>query len=296
MKSSLNKMFEINLCGVKLRNPFILASGILGVGAPLLKRVYSKGAGAVTTKSIGPVERIGNKNPSVIEADNGLMNCVGLPTPGFLNMKDEFEELMASKVPVIYSVYGSSIEDYVKIVEFIQKFKPALIELNISCPNKAEGMLFAQDKDLAYDLVKKVRAVSKIPIIAKLTPNCKDIVEIAIACEKAGADAITAINTVLIKDKDLSMGQGGLSGPAIHSTAIEAVSKIHKAVKIPIIGIGGVNNGKEALDMIKAGATAVGIGSGVYYRGIEIFSEILEELKKELGGKSVEEMIGYDNK
>ncbi|MBU0615334.1 MAG: dihydroorotate dehydrogenase, partial [Nanoarchaeota archaeon] len=135
MKSNLGNL-EIDFCGVKLRNPFILASGILGVGAPLLRRVYENGAGAVTTKSIGPVERVGNKNPSVIETENGLLNCVGLPSPGYLNMGEEFKELQQSKIPVIYSVYGSTIEDYAAIVKHVAQYKPCLIELNISCPNK----------------------------------------------------------------------------------------------------------------------------------------------------------------
>jgi len=134
-------------------------------------------------------------------------------------------------------------------------------------------------------------------VIVKLTPNCKDIAEIAVSVEKAGADAIAAINTVLVKNKDLSMGQGGLSGPAIHEQALEAVSKIHKAVKIPILGIGGVSNGKDAINMVNAGATLVGVGTATHLRGIEVFTEILEEIKVELAKQGyirVNEMIGID--
>jgi dihydroorotate dehydrogenase (NAD+) catalytic subunit len=280
-------MVNTKFCKIVLQNPLVLASGILGTSIEILKRVVSNGAGAVTTKSIGPVERQGHNNPTVVEIKNGLYNAVGLPTPGYLNMNEEFKRWKEIKVPLIASIYGSSIEDYVKITEYIQKYKPDIIELNISCPNKDDGMTFGASPRLTSQLVKSVKAVSSIPIMPKLTPNCDNIGKIAIACEKAGADAICAINTVqkeilhpTLKTPLLAYGKGGISGPIIKKIALENVRKIKDVVEIPILGVGGITNGKDAIEMLKAGATLVGIGSGVYYRGMDIFKKIMEEMKK----------------
>ena len=278
-------MPKIKFCEIELRNPLVLASGILGVSVELLNRVADNGAGAVTTKSIGPIERHGNNNPTVVEIENGLYNAVGLPTPGYKNMDKEFKRWKGVKVPLIASIYGSSIEDYVNIVKYIQKFKPSIIELNISCPNKDDGMVFATSTNLTKKLVKAVKEVSKIPIMPKLTPNCDNIAEIAKACEQAGADAICAINTVQkkiihpeLKAPLLAYGKGGISGPIIKKIALEKVREIRKAVDLPILGVGGVTYGKDAKEMLKAGATLVGIGSGVYFRGMDIFKKILKEM------------------
>jgi len=278
------------LCGIRLKNPTVLASGILGVSADLLKRVASNGAGAVTTKSIGPVEREGHNNPTVVEIDNGLYNAVGLPTPGYLNMVDEFRAWADIQVPVIASVYGSCVRDYVKIVEYIQKYNLSIIELNISCPNKEDGMVFGKDKKLTKKLVTSVKDISTIPIMPKLTPNCDNIGEIAVVCQEAGADAICAINTVQkeimnpeLKAPLLAYGKGGISGPIIKKIALEKVKEISEAVNIPILGVGGVIYGKDAIEMLKAGATAVGIGSGVYFRGMDVFKKVCGEMEKIIG-------------
>ena len=280
-------MSKTNFCKIELQNPLVLASGILGTSVDLLKRVVANGAGAVTTKSIGPVERAGHNNPTVLEIDNGLYNAVGLPTPGYFNMGEEFKRWKEIKVPLIASIYGSSIEDYVKITEYIQKYKPSIIELNISCPNKDDGMTFGASPRLTSQLVKAVKAVSSIPIMPKLTPNCNNIGKIAIACEKAGADAICAINTVQkeiihpkLKAPLLAYGKGGISGPIIKKIALEKVKEISEAVRIPILGVGGITTGKDAIEMLEAGATLVGIGSGVYFKGIDVFRKITKEMEK----------------
>ena len=277
---------DTNFCKIELQNPLVLASGILGTSVDLMNRVVENGAGAVTTKSIGPIEREGNNNPSVIEIDNGIYNAVGLPSPGYLNMDKEFKRWKEIKAPLIASIYGSSIEDYVKITEHIQKYKPSVIELNISCPNKDDGMVFGASPRLTSQLVKAVKAVSSIPIMPKLTPNCDNIGKIAKACEKAGADAICAINTVQkeinhpkLKAPLLAYGKGGISGPIIKNIALEKVKEISEAVKIPILGLGGIQTGKDAIEMLKAGATLVGIGSGVHFRGIDIFKKICKEME-----------------
>ena len=295
-------MLDIELCGIKLKNPTVLASGILGTSVDLLKRVEANGAVAVTTKSIGPVEREGHNNPTVVEIENGLYNAVGLPTPGYLNMNEEFERWNELKVPLIASIYGSSVEDYVSIAKYIQKYEPSIIELNISCPNKEDGMIFGVDEELTKELIKAVKSVSLIPIMPKLTPNCYNIREIAAACQEAGADAICAINTVQkeilhpqLKLPILAYGKGGLSGPIIKKIALEKVKEIRKAVDLPILGIGGIMHGKDAIEMLKAGATAVGIGSGVYFRGIDVFKKVCDEMIKIMKKekiKSINEIIG----
>ena len=293
-------MLKTKIGKVELRTPLVLASGILGTSVELMKRVAVNGAGAVTTKSIGSIAREGNANPCVVEIENGIYNAVGLPTPGYLDMDDEFSKWKELDVPLIASIYGSSIEDYVKIVKHIQKFKPAIIELNISCPNKDDGMVFGKSVEMSAELVKKVKAVSKIPIMPKLTPNCDNIKEIAKACEDAGADAICAINTVQkelkhpeLKAPLLSYGKGGISGPIIKEIALEKVREVCSTVSIPVLGTGGVNSGKDAIDMIKAGASAVGVGSGVYFHGIEVFDKVnkeIEEIMKKKGYKSIEDI------
>ncbi len=292
-------MLGVKLCNVKLDNPTILASGFLGTSVEIMERVANNGAGAVTTKSIGPVGREGNNNPSVLAIKNGIYNAVGLPSPGYLNMEEEFKRWKLN-VPLIASIYGGSVEDYVKIARHLQKYSPAIIELNISCPNKDDGMLFACNAELTKKLVKSVKRVSKIPIMPKLTPNVSDIGEIAVACEEGGADAISAINTVQkeiihpeLKVPVLAYGRGGISGPIIKKTAIEKIKQIRKAVDLQIVGIGGITYGRDAVEMIKAGASAVGIGSAIYFRGIDVFRKITDEMKKIMKKekiKSIEEL------
>jgi len=291
------------IAGVKLRNPTILSSGILGTSHELIKRVFENNAGAVTIKSIGPVPRDGNNNPSVIDFGHGLLNAVGLPCPGYKNMDIEFNELSKIKEPVIWSIYGSKIEDFVNITKYIIKYKPKIIEINISCPNKEKGMLFSQDKKSAAKVTRSVKQVAeKIIVIPKLSPNVANIAEIAYACEKAGADAINAINTVQgmvininAKKPVLYYKKGGMSGPAIKPIAVKCVYDIYENVKIPIIGTGGITNGRDAIEMIQAGASAVGIGSAVYYHGINVFKKIVREIEewmKENKYTSIKELIG----
>ena len=293
-------MLKTKFCEIELQNPLVLVSGILGVSVELMNRVADNGAGAVTTKSIGPIEREGHNNPTVVEIEDGIYNAVGLPTPGYLNMDEEFKKWNKMKVPLIASVYGSSVEDYVKIVDYIQKFKPSIIELNISCPNKDDGMVFGKSLSLTKELVTAVKSITNIPIMPKLTPNCDNIGEIAIACEAAGADAICAVNTVQkeiihpeLKKPLLAYGKGGISGPVIKKIALEKVKQIREAVNIPILGVGGVTTGQDAIDMIESGATLVGIGSGVYFRGIDVFKKVndeMEEIIEKEGYKSIQEV------
>ncbi|MFH1721718.1 MAG: dihydroorotate dehydrogenase [Candidatus Altiarchaeota archaeon] len=293
------------VCGVELANPTILASGFLGVTASTLKRAVELGAGAVTIKSIGLERREGHKEPVVCEVQSGLLNCVGLSTQG----QEAFDELKVAlkeiDAPVIASFYGKTTEDYGEIARRLEEIKPSLIEANISCPNVKDefGLPFGAKADAASQVVKEIKGNSKIPLFVKLTPNVPDIKSIAKAVAEAGADGITAINSVGPGMKInvesakpiLSNNSGGLSGPAIKPIAIRCVYDIFDVVDVPIIGTGGITTGLDAAEMLMAGATAVGVGTVLMYRGLDSFKLITEELSSfmdENGYSKVKDLVG----
>ncbi len=296
---------EIEFCGIKMKNPTVLASGILGVNAELLKRVAREGAGAVTMKSIGPKEKQGHSNPTVLEWEHGLINAVGLPSPGYKNMENEFKQLEDCESPVIVSIYGASIEEFEKVTEGIVGYEPSIIEINISCPNtKKEGQIFGCNAETAAEVVEAVNKIAgKIKVMPKLTPQANNIAEIARSCEKAGANAICAINTLgpgMLIDADarkpvLANKFGGVSGPAIKPIALRCVYQIYEAVSIPILGMGGITNGTDAIEMMMAGATAVGMGTATHYRGINAFKLVADEMQhwmKEHNVENIGELVG----
>ncbi len=279
------------IAGVKLENPTILASGILGIGSDLLARVAKNGAGAVTSKSCCLNPREGHKNPVLIEAKGGFLNAVGLPNPG---MKEEVEVLQEAKKKIkgssvlIASFFADSVKDFGKAAKIISEAEPDLLEVNISCPNTNDdlGRNFAVREDTAAQVTMEVKKNTKIPIIVKLAPNVPDIATIAQAVEGAGADAISAINTMPGMVIDLESGKpvltnriGGMSGAMIKPLAVRCVWEICRSVKVPVIGVGGITSGKDAAEMIMVGASAVGIGSAVYRSGFDVFEEITDELK-----------------
>lgn len=305
-------MLETEICNVKLQNPTVLASGFLGVDAFSLERIAKCGAGAVTSKSSSLKSREGYKNPTVLVEKSYMLNAIGLSNPG---VKNEVEELKAlkkkTKVPLIASVFEYSIKTFAEVASEISEAKPDLIELDLSCPHLEgkEYKQFASSKELAYEVIRAVKdAVSTIPVSAKLSPNVSDIKEIAKAVEKAEADAITVINTIggmLIsleaRKPILANKFGGVSGPAIKPVALKCVYEIYSATEgqIPIIGTGGVTNGRDALEMSLAGASAIGIGTAIYYRGIKVFKEICKEMSlllKENGFSSFKETTGLAHK
>jgi len=278
----------IQFLGKTLNNPMVLASGILGNSRDILERVHENGCGLVTMKSIGPEPRDGHKNPTVIDLGCGMINAVGLPSPGYLNMENEWKDLEKRNFPIVASVYGGSVREYQMVAEFVSSKKPDFIEINISCPNSEKhGMIFGVNPQSSHDVVSAVKKVIHVPLIVKLTPQALDIGDIASACEDGGADAICAINTLgpgMVIDIEartpvLSFKKGGLSGPMIKPVAIRCVFDIYKAVKIPIIGLGGISTGDDAIEMIMAGASLVGIGSAVRYRGIDVFQTVSNEME-----------------
>jgi dihydroorotate dehydrogenase (NAD+) catalytic subunit len=285
-------LLAIQTLGLEFPNPLVLASGILGTEAALLHRIARAGAGAVTSKSCGPLPRAGHPNPTVLDWGPGLINAVGLANPGVeaeVQVLREAKPLLAPLgVPLIASIYGHTVDEFAQVARRISDAQPDLIEVNISCPNvQAEfGRPFALDAASASAVTRAVKGETTIPITVKLSPNTPDLVPIARAVVEAGADALTAINTVgpgmVI---DLESGQpilanrvGGVSGPAIRPIAVRCVYELARAVDVPILGTGGVSSGRDALEMIAAGATLVGVGSAVYGRGPEAFAEIREEM------------------
>lgn len=273
------------ICGIKLKNPLILPAGILGVTAASLARAASLGAGAVTTKSIGPEKRPGHNNPVVVEVEDGLLNAVGLSCPSLEESVESLKEAVKlSSSPVIASFYGRTTTEFAEVAEAITEAKPAFLEANISCPNIEDdyGKPFGTSRELASEVTAKIKNATDMPLLVKLSPNVPDIKAIAKSVEEAGADAITAINTVgpgmkidtKTKKIVLSNKTGGLSGPAIKPIAVRCVYEIHETVDIPVIGMGGISTAEDAVEMILAGASAVGIGTAVWKKGPEAFEEI----------------------
>lgn len=273
-------MLEVNLSGLKLKSPIILASGILGVSSSSMKRVFDAGAGAITTKSIGPKPRKGYKNPSIIEIYPGtFMNSVGLGNPGIREFTSEIKEIKKYNIPLIVSVFGSTNDVYLDVANKAEKAGADAIEINISCPH-AEVSSIGIDRELTNELVKFLKSRLKVPLYVKLNPNVTNLVEIALAAERGGADGVVAINTlsalkidVNTKRPILSHGSGGLSGKAIQPIAIKKVFDLYKALKVPIIGCGGIDSWQDVIEFFLAGASAVQIGTALY-KTIDIISEI----------------------
>lgn len=302
MRGNAMPSLETELCGLKLRNPTILASGILNVTGAAMRRVMEKGgAGAVVTKSISVAPREGHKNPSVIPIEDGLLNAIGLSNPGYKGFHPEIATAKTGGAPVIGSVFGQSPEEFAEVATALAGYGVDAIELNLSCPNVG-GAQYAQDPELSRVVVEAVKAVVKRPVIAKLTSEVPDIVGIASACVDAGCDAVTAINTVRAMKIDLEAKTpvlankiGGLSGAAIKPIAIRCVYEIAGELDVPVIGCGGITTGEDVVEFLMAGANAVQIGTAVYSRGIGVFRKVAEEMEafmEQEGYGAVDELIG----
>lgn len=284
---------SVDICGVTLHTPTMLASGILGLSEDLLIRVGEAGAGAVVTKSCGLLPRAGYPNPVVADFGAGLINAVGLSNPGVDATVEEIRRarrvLHPKGVAVIASIFAESVWDFGVVASKISRAEPDLIEVNISCPNVEHefGQFFCATPYVAAQVTRRVKHETAIPIIVKLSPNEADIAEIAKAVVDAGADAISAINTLgpgMVIDIEsrapvISNRVGGISGPAIHPIAVRCVNDIARAVKVPLIGIGGNAAARDAVEMIIAGAHAVGIGSAIYSQGLRVFEEVASGLR-----------------
>ncbi len=291
------------ISGLKLKNPTMLASGILGETGESLLSIAEAGAGALVTKSVGPEPREGHKNPTFIETEHGILNAMGLPNPGIDDFRDEVNVALESKVPVIGSIFGKDAGEFAELAITMEVYGVHAVELNLSCPHaKGLGAELGHDQNIVSDITKAVKGAVKIPVFVKLSPNVKNIAELARAVENAEGDAVVAINTVkaMAINADLAMpvlsnSIGGLSGPAIKPVGLRCVYEIRKQTNVPIIGVGGIITGTDAVEYIMAGASCVQIGSGIYYKGKGIFEEVCREMENFMdnhGYKTVKEMVG----
>lgn len=289
-------MLQIELCGVRLKTPLMLAAGILGLSGSLLKRVAQAGAGAVVTKSIGYEPREGYANPTVVEVTAGFINAIGLSNPGFRAFKREISEGQKAGKPVFVSVFGATPQEVREIVEGLEETEPAGYELNMSCPHGGKyGAIVGQDPNLVKAMTYELRKVTKRPLIVKLSSNVTDIVEIGLAAQKGGADAVTAINTIkaMVIDPELwkpilANKVGGLSGPAIKPVAIRCVYELAKTLDIPIIGVGGISTWQDVVEFLLAGAHAVQIGSVIAQKGLTVFNQISKGLRSYLTRRNLD--------
>ena len=247
------------------------------------------GAGIVTSKSLTLQPRTGHKGPVMAEFEGGLLNCMGLCNPGIEDGLLEVNEYKKrSRTPIVVSVFATNKEDFLSLTKHVIKSQADFLELNLSCPNVYDefGIPLAASQDEVYRIIKAVKQISTLPVIAKLSPNVYDIVSIAKAAESAGADALCMINTVgpgMVIDtkmvKPVLFNKfGGLSGPCIKPIALKLIYQTYSAVNIPIIGMGGVTYGEDAIEMLMAGAAVIGVGTAVHYRGIEVFNKINKEI------------------
>ncbi len=305
MKAPLKKeCLTVNLAGLHLDNPTMLASGVLGYSADTLESIAEGGAGAVVTKSVGLKPRSGYVNPTVAQVNCGLINAMGLPNPGIEEFTKDIREAKAVlKVPLIVSVYGFSAEEYASVASKAVKAGADAVELNVSCPHvKETGVEIGQKPEVLAEAVRKVKAVVEKPVFVKLSPNVADIAEIAEEAAKAGADALTAINTVKAMAIDLetvkpilSNRKGGLSGPMLKPIAVRCVYEIYERIKMPIIGCGGITDWRDAVEFMLAGATAVQIGTAIALKGLGVFKAVsrgIDAYLKKKGFKSVNEIVG----
>ena len=303
---------SVEFCGVKFKNPIVLASGILGVTADSMAQVVRNGAGGVTSKSLWPYEHMGHPNPTIITSEHYMLNAVGIPDAGPEKAKEEIARYReVCDAPFIANIVGGVMDDYAAIAAEVALMGPDIVELNISCPNVEDelGKPMACSVAKSSEVTKLVRKVlnengaGKIPLIVKLSPNVENIVSIAKSVLEAGADGITAVNSVgpgMAIDIDfaqpiLANKVGALTGPAIKPLAIKYVYDIYRATKTPIIGTGGISTGRDAIEMMMAGATLVGVGSAVWLRGQDVFGKIVNEMNEWCdanGVKKLSDLIG----
>ncbi|ACO85925.1 dihydroorotate dehydrogenase [Clostridium botulinum] len=296
-------MLQVNLCGKIFKNPIIAASGTFGFGEEYGEFYDVSKLGGISSKGLTLNPKDGNNGIRIHETSSGIMNSVGLQNPGVDKfIKEELPKMKKMDTVTIANVGGGCIEDYIEVIEKLNKTDVDMIELNISCPNvKHGGMAFGIKSEIAYEIVKEVKKICQKPLMVKLSPNAEDIVDMAIKCEKAGADAISLVNTFKAMAIDIKRKTpvfenitAGLSGPCIKPIALRMVYEVCKQVKIPVIGIGGICNYKDVIEFIMAGATAVQIGTTNFmnpYSAVDIIEDLENYMKKQ-GIKNLEEIRG----
>ena len=297
-------MLETNVCGVRFRNPLMLAAGIMGSTASSMNWILESGAAGVVSKSFSLKPHSGYHNPTTVSVDGGIINAIGLSNPGVDNFKLELMKINRDDNVVVASIYGATPDEFESLVNEINPIVD-MIELNISCPHAMEGYgaSIGQDCNLSHKIVSASKDAAEVPVIAKLTPNVTDINEIARTCEDAGADALSLINTVGpgmkinidVAKPVLANKFGGMSGKAIKPIAVRNVYSVYESVSIPLIGVGGIYNFEDVVEFIFAGASAVQIGTAIMDEGVGVFYQINNDLKEFMnikGYDSIDEMIG----
>lgn len=295
---------SVEIAGLKLKNPVMVASGTFGYGQEYSDLFDLNLLGAIVTKSITLKPRRGNPPPRIVETPSGMLNAIGLQNIGLeAFIREKLPFLRSLNLPVIVNISGDTSEDYVELAERLSAADGiAALELNISCPNvKRGGMMIGVDPDETHELVWRVRRVTDLPLIVKLTPNVTDITLIARAAVEGGAEALSLVNTFLAMAVDVERRKpmlanvtGGLSGPAIRPIAVRMVWQVAQAIDVPVIGIGGVMNWRDALEFLIVGASAVAVGTANFVNPmapIQIIKGITEYLRRQ-GMKSVKDLIG----
>ncbi len=304
MKSAMKPDMTVNLAGMKLRNPVMTASGTFGYGEEFAGYVDLESIGAFVTKGLSLKPRAGNPTPRIVETPGGMLNAIGLQNVGidaFIAKKVPF--LRTVNTPAVANFFGNTVAEYAEMARRLDEIaEVTALEVNISCPNvKQGGIVFGTDPDCAASVVSACRAATKKPLIVKLSPNVTDVVVMATACEAAGADALSLINTLTGMAIDLNRRRpvlanitGGFSGPAIKPIALRMVWQVAQAVKVPIIGIGGIMNAVDALEFMLAGATAVQIGTASFINpgAAQRIAEDMEAWLIANGVADIKSMIG----
>ena len=294
---------SVNIAGVEWKNPVTVASGTFGSGAEYSEFTDLNKLGAVTTKGVANVPWAGNPTPRVAEVYGGMLNAVGLQNPGIdLFCQRDIPFLKKYDTRIVVNVCGHSTEEYVAVVERLADEPVDMLEINISCPNVKEGgIAFGQDPRAVETITKEMKRHAKQPVIMKLSPNVTDITEMARAAEAGGADALSLINTITGMKIDINRQKfvlanktGGMSGPAIHPVAVRMVYQTYHAVNIPIIGMGGIMNANDAIEMILAGATAVSVGTANFTdpRAAEKVVAGIEEYMKKYNVADIKDLVG----
>lgn len=300
----MSRNMSVEIAGVKLKNPVMTASGTFGSGIEFIDYCDLSLLGGLTSKGVADVPWEGNPVPRVAETSSGMLNAIGLQNPGVdVFIERDLAVLKEIDTAVMVNVCGHTTEEYVEVVKRLAEQETVkLLEINISCPNvKAGGITFGTDPKCAYEVTKEIKKYAKQPVIMKLSPNVTDITEIARACEAGGADGLSLINTLTGMKIDihkrtfaLANKTGGLSGPAIKPVAIRMVYQVSKAVKLPIIGMGGIMNGEDAIEFLMAGATVVSVGTANFHdpaASVKIVREI-EDFMERYDVKDIRELIG----
>ncbi len=292
---------SVHIGGLHLANPVITASGTFGFGREMADWYDPGRLGAIVSKGLTRLPRVGNPAPRVAETASGMLNSVGLQNPGLESfLTDEYPGMMRFGCPVVVNVAGDLVEDYVHFCQTLDKTDIAAIELNLSCPNVAHGcMSFGADPYMVKELVRACRQATGKPLWVKLTPNVTSIAETAIAAEEAGADAVCLINTLLgmVIDRKtrrpiLRNNTGGLSGPAVKPVALRMVADVHRAVRIPVIGMGGIMTGADAIEFLIAGATAVQVGTATLIHPTAAI-DILDQMLAIAASENIERLSDY---